>query len=718
VAPVWRSVLRHDTPLKIFLADLTHKTVVLVSDTIPINIGFLAAYAKKIHGDRIDIELFKYPDELIAALKRTPPDILALSNYSWNSNLSERIAGLAKQINPGVLTVQGGPNFPGDCEQQLDFLLSRPMTDTYIELEGEIVFSSLVARVLAARDGGPAVLSSPVDGCVFVDPATRNSAQSRLVKGKLPDRIRELDDIPSPYLTGLLDKFFDGKLRPFLETNRGCPFQCTFCHTGDKYFQKINMFSIERIRDEIEYIAPRISKLGIAGLHIADTNFGMFPRDRDICEALKSAHDTCSWPKQVIATTGKNNKERVMEITSLMGTIFNVNMSVQSMDETVLRNIKRSNIKLEDYVAVGEHLKKQGRPGFGELILGLPGETKESFIRGLKQVIEAGVSAVTVYTLMLLYGTQFRNPEYRKKYGIKGMFRIVPLNFGDYEGQRVFDYEEVGVETVDMSFDDYLYLRGVSLMVETLHNGRPFEELFRYALLFGESRSDMLMRVYESLAKAPQRVRDLVAAFKTETKGELWESEAELLAFYREDDNYQRLVRGEAGGNLLQKYKSSGLAFANQEWISFIAEVCLDLARERLRSAEDLARAEEEISVLRQFCQRKLEGLLDISGNVGPTFFESKYDVVTWLKEGEGASLSDYAVKNTIQYEFVYSDEQITVRDEYFRRYGSDANGLSKIVTRISSLESMIRRIRTADGAETLYADAKRNLSSRYAMST
>ncbi len=48
------------------------------------------------------------------AIKKEPPDVLALSNYSWNSLLSERVAEIAKQINPKVITVQGGPNFPHD----------------------------------------------------------------------------------------------------------------------------------------------------------------------------------------------------------------------------------------------------------------------------------------------------------------------------------------------------------------------------------------------------------------------------------------------------------------------------------------------------------------------------------------------------------------------------------------------------------------------------
>jgi tRNA A37 methylthiotransferase MiaB len=196
------------------------------------------------------------------------------------------------------------------------------------------------------------------------------------------------------------------------------------------------MFSIERVQEEIAYIAPKIVAAGTVNLHIADTNFGMFPRDRDICESLKLAHDTHGWPRQIMSTTGKNNKERVIDITNIMGTIFSVNMSVQSMDKTVLSNIRRQNIQLDDFIRINRHLQESGRTTKGELIMGMPGESKESFLNGVEQMIDAKVSFVCIYTLMLLTGTEFKNPEYLLKHGIKGKYRVVPLNFGQYAGSN------------------------------------------------------------------------------------------------------------------------------------------------------------------------------------------------------------------------------------------------------------------------------------------
>ena len=61
------------------------------------------------------------------------------------------------------------------------------------------------------------------------------------------------------------------------------------------------MFSIERVIDEIKYIGPKASSLGIVNLHLADTNFGMYSRDRELCETLHKTYKDFGWPRQIMA---------------------------------------------------------------------------------------------------------------------------------------------------------------------------------------------------------------------------------------------------------------------------------------------------------------------------------------------------------------------------------------------------------------------------------
>jgi len=682
--------------LRIFLCDLTYDTIILVSDTIPINIGFVGSYLKKSFGEQVDLSLYKYPNTVIDEIKKNPPDIIALSNYSWNSNLSEYVASIAKKHNPQVVTIQGGTNFPHEDYLQKIFLENRPATDFYTILEGERSCSNVVKKVLESNGDRKKIFDKPIDGCVFIYPDSRGEKDTVFVKGKYLERIKDLDEIPSPYLNGMLDKFFDGRLTPFIETNRGCPFTCSFCHTGADYFHKLNKFSEQRVKDEIAFIGKKAASLGITNLHMADVNFGMYPQDRITCELLLESNKKNNWPLEIMATTGKNSKKRVMEITNILGNMFSINMSMQSMDEQVLRNIRRANIKLDHMVEVNNHLIEQGRSTKAELIMPLPGETKETFVKGLNNVLNSSASSVTIYTLMMLNGTEFKNPDFRKKHGYTGKFRIVPLNFGEYNNERIFDFEEVGISTNDMSFNEYLSLRALALLVESLINGKPFYEFFKYAKNYNIDAADLLKTMYDNIDLASANIQKIMNGFIQETKGELWDSEEELVAYYKIDQNYKKLRNGEVGGNLIYKYKSKNLVEAGIEWVDFFENQVFSEIKKKQISAKSFDSVKMELSEISKFCKLKINGLLNPDINTSPIESEFKYDILKWI-DGENLNndFSNYEyVDKEITIKFEYTDDQIRIRNDIFKRYGKDINALSKIVTRISNLESQFRKVR------------------------
>jgi radical SAM superfamily enzyme YgiQ (UPF0313 family) len=660
---------------------------------MPINIGFVGAYTKKIYGSDVNISLFKYPHELLSALNSSVPNIIGFSNYSWNSRLSERFARYAKQCCPEVVVVMGGTNFPQKGEEQTKYLACRPEIDIHIANEGEKSFSNIVNAALLSRDGGPGIFDEPIGGAHFIRPEFRREKDAELISGATVTRLKDLDEIPSPYLTGMLDHFFDGRLTPFLETNRGCPFTCTFCHTGHSSYSKISKFSPERIKAEIAYIAPLAKKLGISNLHLADTNFGMYSSDLETCNALAGTKKTYGWPTQIQATTGKNSKKKILDITSVMGPTLAVNMSVQSMDDKVLSNIQRSNISLNDYQEIHTTLKAQARPSNGELIIGLPGETRDSFVSGLRKVIDAGVTRVANYTLMLLYGTLFKDPEYRKKYSIKGKYRLVPLNFGSYMGESVFDVEEVGVETNSMSVSDYHWLRGLCLFVEVIYNNRPFDPIIRHLESIGIDQFDFILRVYERRSHSSGGIDSIVRGFEQETKGELWNSEKELVDYYEREENYQKLLAGEVGGNLIYKYKAMSIAYHSDEWVDFLECEARNMIKQAKYSAKECDRLIEELGVVCMFSRLRLSGVLSSQADTTLIRMKFDYDILQWLAQepGKRLPLNSFFEDDGVVYDFFFSERQLVERDEFFRRYGTHPNGLSKIVARVTNVEQLFR---------------------------
>ena len=223
---------------------------------------------KRSLGKDVDITLFKYPEDLKEALKAAPPNILGCSNYTWNSNLSYYFTKLAKSFSSEILTVWGGTNYPFSASHQEQFLRNRPELDLHIFYEGEQAFSAVIERVLSSASSPTKVLNESIDGCQYISPIDQT-----FVSGADLPRLKKLDSIPSPYVTGLFENFFDGKLVPMVETARGCPFLCNFCNAGDIYFNKglmnlcvkwlfnITHFHIRQIKSNFIADEPVINKL-------------------------------------------------------------------------------------------------------------------------------------------------------------------------------------------------------------------------------------------------------------------------------------------------------------------------------------------------------------------------------------------------------------------------------------------------------------------------
>jgi len=674
-------------PALVYLADLTHTGVKVATESFPLNIGLLAAYAKKHLGDVVDIRLFKYPDKLFAALKSDPPEILGCSNYVWNSNLAEWACEFAKQQDPRILTVQGGTNYPFRAEQQAEFLKARPHTDIYVFYEGEVSFLHLLRRWLETHDRG-AFLNAPVPGCQFIHPRT-----GELVSGPPVERIKNLDEIPSPYVTKVLDEFFDGRLTPMMETTRGCPFLCNFCNAGDVYFNKVNKFSLDYIAEELRYIAPRIAAVGITNLTLADNNFGMFARDVDVARLVHEVQQSYQWPLQMIAWTGKNSKERVIAATEVLGTSLSINMAVQSMDERVLINIKRDNIRLEAYKGINEVLTRQGRSQEAELIVPLPGETLASYMRGLEDLMAAKTKKLTSYTLQLLYGTDYKEKSYQRQHGYEPKWRVVPLDFGEYEGRKVFDVEQVAVSSDTLSFSDYLQIRSLALATELMYNTYIFYELVKFLEENGVEAFSLIEEALARLNEAPKEIQDIHASFLRETREELWDSEEALIVFYSRTDNYKRLVDGEAGGNVLFKHKALVITRHLDQWVDYIVGIAWDLVLRTRSHIVEPARLKEELHDLCTYIRCRLAGVLKHDGNTTDLVEELYYDVSGWVRDCSGRRLKDFRTPHTVAYRFYFDELQMAERSDVFQRYGTDVPGLFKILARTPTLHRLFRHV-------------------------
>ena len=667
----------------IYLADLTHTGNSIASEQVPLNVALIGSYAKKIFGDKISVNLFKYPDKLLAAMKHKKPDILAVSNYAWNYNLAEWACKKAKQIDKNILTVKGGWNFPLDEDGRFEFLEKYPDTDIYVTHEGELVFSGILDIYLSS--GRVGVLSSIVPGSCYI-----NKLEKRLVTGdRMPD-IQTLDDIPSPYLNGMLDEFLDGTLNPIVETTRGCPFRCNFCNSAIENYNKVRRFSFDYLKKDCEYICNKLSKTSNRQIMIPDANFGMYKQDKIFVELLAEMRDTLDWPHVVfIVGAGKGNQEFVLEALEPIKDSATPSLAFQSFNEKTLTEIKRKNMIATAFDVIAKKAAELGFTIHSELIAPMPYETLNSYLSGLERLMQCGSKKISIYTLQLNHGTDYRVPEYLNKHGIVLKYRPIIYAFGMYDGEMVMESEAVSVGTNDMSFEEYVIVRCFTFYTEIIYNNDIFCEISKILKEDGYSTFDLITLIHEELQNIDGPLREILDSFIHDTKTELMDSQEEIYNFYSNIDNYNQMVNGEIGANVIFKHKTWVLSESILELTNFVTS-CAQKLYEKNIDVNQHKQIKMMFMCINKYTECKLIDVFDEKIMDDPIVYQGEYDITSWMDDNTGLPLSSYK-ENTIT-EFVYSEKQKRKKRNFFDQYGLSRIGKNKILSKVHLIQSLFRQ--------------------------
>ena len=396
-------------------------------------------------------------------------NIVGFSTYVWNFRLSLEIARRLKKQKPEILIVFGGPQVPDEAEV---FLSQFPFIDIVCHGEGEQVFCSIVESY-PSKDWGDIPSISYFDN----NGAFINHPQA--------PRIKDLDIIPSPYLNGLFEALMlenpQNEWLSLWETNRGCPFSCTFCDWGSATASKVYRFELERLLAEIDWFADK----EVEFVFCCDANFGILSRDTQIAQYAADIKSKIGYPQALSVQNTKNATDRAYEtqrILNTSGLSKGVDLALQSIDKNTLESVKRANISIETYEILQQRFTSDGVATFTDIILGLPGETYESYVEGVSKLIENGQhNRIQFNNLSILPNAEMGDPKYQQKYGMV----TVPSEIINIHGLRttseddVAEVQELVIATQDMPKEDWVKTRAFSWMIALLH----FDKLLQIPLI-------------------------------------------------------------------------------------------------------------------------------------------------------------------------------------------------------------------------------------------
>jgi radical SAM superfamily enzyme YgiQ (UPF0313 family) len=325
------------------------------------------------------------------------PDVVGFSVFGWNYNAFGKLAEIYKQLQPNGCVVFGGTHVANQAVRTFSMF---PQVDVVVNGEGELTILGLVRALLADRLAGEL---DPVAGISF------RREDGTIVTTPSIGRIENLDQIPSPLLTGTLRlRHPDGRQRydvVLLETNRGCPYTCSFCYWGGATGQKLRKFSSERIAAELELAAHE----KVAEVVLCDANFGMVREDEEFVETLIRLREKYGYPRSFETSWAKNKSKifySIVERMKSVGLKSSFTLALQTLSDPALELMKRKNMKVNDWRDLAAWLKSQQLACYSELIWGAPGETFDSFLEGYAALSEH-VSRIAVYPLLIMPNTDY-----------------------------------------------------------------------------------------------------------------------------------------------------------------------------------------------------------------------------------------------------------------------------------------------------------------------
>jgi len=350
-------------------------------------LGYVRAYAQadpRLSGKSgfmtLDLDVNVDPWWVAYRVAALEPDVVGFSVTCWNARSVYDACRLLKRIVPNAFVVVGGPEVAPIAEE---VLVDQPSIDAVVRGEGEETFAELLSTLLKGR--------SPwrVEGVT----ARRDG---EIVSGSDRALIGDLDAIPSPYLTGVLEPV-EGTA--YIETYRGCPHRCGYCFEG-KGFGRLRSFSKERVQTEIEFLA---STAGLRSFSFIDPVFNL---TRDRLEWLAGVMDPYA-RRGVRLHTIEVDIERIGPDEAALlrrAGVASVETGPQSVGEKALALCRRT-FDRDRFVAGVEALRAEGISVECDLIIGLPGDTAADVLEGMRFVADLDPGMLQMSTLHVLPGT-------------------------------------------------------------------------------------------------------------------------------------------------------------------------------------------------------------------------------------------------------------------------------------------------------------------------
>lgn len=379
------------TPV-IYNADYDKNKKTILGNTDHINVTALTTqynnYLKRLYSDNDPIwkEIKEY-------LKKFNPDILIISVFNTTLTAGNKIAKIAKDLNPQVLTAfEGCTNRGLHCAIDPAKIGDFSVMDFALRREPELTAVELIIAIDKGKND-----FSKIKGLSW-----RNS-KGKIIHNEDRPLLMDLNKLPFPG-RHLIDDFEKMPPHTFqgIYGSRGCPFQCIFCgcHTSMGYRPRVR--TAENMIEEIE---ETYKKFKTRYFYICDDIFFIDKkRAQKFCQILLKKKLPIFWSAQ---TRAEMVDEKTLKLAKKAG-CQHIAVGVEVGNPHIRELIKKGNT-VDDVRKCAKLIHKVGLRMVAFCIIGLPGEGKEEIIDTVNLVKEIKPYIVYPYFPTPASGTELAN---------------------------------------------------------------------------------------------------------------------------------------------------------------------------------------------------------------------------------------------------------------------------------------------------------------------
>ena len=330
------------------------------------------------------------------------PDILGIGVYIWNALQVSELIHIIKKVSPQTTIVLGGPEVT-----YTPFRVNLDDADFIIQGEGDIAFYELCKNIIN--------LSPP---------------KEKIIPISLPN----LKEVTLPYIHYSDEDIANRYI--YVEISRGCPFECEFCLSSMD--EKVRAFNLEHVLGEFEKLWQR----GARNFKFVDRTFNLNMKAANKILDFFLETETPYFAHFEVMPDHFQASLRE-KIARFPDGALQLEIGIQTLNSQIAKNISRQlNLqKIDENVSFLEH--DTNAHIHLDLIVGLPGETIESFGKNLDKLVSLSSCEIQIGILKKLSGTHIKrhDEEFKMVYSDKPPYDILKnsqLSFNDIQMMKRF----------------------------------------------------------------------------------------------------------------------------------------------------------------------------------------------------------------------------------------------------------------------------------------